>query len=323
VEHPILEAKPNYQRYSMDAVEQFFHSIKPFHTKLRSSIEALTYNDLNDIEITELGWTNDITVRLNDHSLKEWAADTILTGGNFTDEFLTDPYIVANYMVSGYVEDGVDTASSEPLNIDESTFTTTVFDYLYDGNIFIQPVEEGWGPEVYPGNFTENIRISVQTNVSGSTETSDTRTFQMNYFAPYDIEESIAIVNSAKTTLNGAITASATSIVVTSGALLNSSVSADNKGVVWIDNERIEYDAIDGNTLMYCTRGTRGTGDVAHSSGAIVIDGGHKYRIPTLDNFVDYGDGLRMAYNDTGVSLSTAGITPEHAFIRNAGYGTV
>jgi hypothetical protein len=25
----------------------------------------------------------------------------------------------------------------------------------------------------------------------------------------------------------------------------------------------------------------------------------------------------------TGVSLSTAGITPEHAFIRNAGYGTV
>lgn len=323
VEHPILEAKANYQRYSMDAVEQFFHSIKPFHTKLRSSIEAVTYYEMNDIEVSELSRTGNITVRLNDHSLKEWAADTVLTGGDFVASYVSDPYIVANYVVSNYVDDGVYIASTSPLNIDGSTFTTTVFDYLYDGNKFIQPVEEGWGSEVYPGNFTENIRISVQTNVSGSTETSDTRTFQMNYFAPYDIEESIAIVNSAKTTLNGAITASATSIVVTNGAVLNSSVSADNKGVVWIDNERIEYDAIDGNTLLYCTRGTRGTGDVAHSSGATVIDGGHKYRIPTLDNFVDYGDGLRLAYNDSGVSLSTTGITPEHAFIRNAGYGTV
>ena len=323
VEHPVIENKPNYQRYSMDAVEQFFHSIKPFHTKLRSSIEAVTYYEMNDIEVSELSRTENITVRLNDHSKISWAADTILTGGDFVAEYLSDPYIVDGYVVDGYVEDGVYTASTEPLNVDGSTFTTTVFDYLYNGNAFIQPVEEGGGSELYPADFTENIRFRVQTNVSGSTATSDTRTFQMNYFSPYDIEESIAIVNSAKTTLNGAITASATSIVVTSGAVLNSSVSADNRGVVWIDNERIEYDAIDGNTLMYCTRGTRGTGDVVHSNGATVIDGGHKYRIPTLDNFVDYGNGLRMAYNDTGVSLSTAGITPEHAFIRNAGYGTV
>ena len=323
VEHPVMEAKPNYQLYTMDAVEQFFNSIKPFHTKLRSSIEAVTYDEISNIEVTELSWNENITVKLNNHSVRSWAADTILTGGDFVAEYLSDPYIVDGYVVDGYVEDGVYIASTEPLNEDGSTFTTTVFDYLYNGYKFIQPVQEGWGSEIYPANFTENVRFRVQTNASGGTTTSDTRTFQMNYFAPYDIEESIAIVDTAKTTLNGALTASATSIVVTSGAALNSVVSAENKGVVWIDNERIEYDAIDGNTLMYCTRGTRGTGDVAHNTGATVIDGGYLYRIPTLDNFVDYGNGLRMAYNDTGVSLSTTGITPEHAFIRNAGYGTV
>ena len=145
----------------------------------------------------------------------------------------------------------------------------------------------------------------------------------MNYFAPFDLEESIAIVDTAKTTLDGDVAANATTITVLDGSVLTSNVTAENKGVVWIDNERIEYDAIEGNTLMYCTRGTRGTCGVAHSNNATVIDGGYLYRIPTLDNFIDYRNGLRMAYNDTGVSLSTTGITPEHAFIRNAGYGTV
>jgi hypothetical protein len=235
-----------------------------------------------------------------------------------------DPYLEYGYVVGGYVVDAeTEIVSTSPLLEDSSTFATTEFDYLYDGNMFIQPVEEGWGAELYPANFTENIRFRVQTNASGDTVDADTRTFQINYFAPFDLEESIAIVDAAKTTLDGDITADATTIFVTDSNVLTSNVTAENKGVVWIGNERIEYNAIEDYALMYCTRGTRGTSSVAHSNNATVIDGGYVYRIPTLDNFVDYGNGLRMAYNDTGVSLSTTGITPEHAFIRNAGYGTV
>lgn len=324
VEHPILENKQNYQRYTMDAVEQFFHSIKPFHTKLRSSIEALTYSEINNVEVSELSRVDNITIKFDNHNGRAWAADTILTGGDFTAIYILPPYMLDGYIEDGYVEAfSTEEGSTSPLAEDVSTFTTTEFDYLYDGNTFIQPVEEGWGADLYPANFTENIRFCVQTNASGDIVDADTRTFQMNYFAPFELEESIAIVDAAKTTLDGAITADATTILVNGSIALNSNVTAENKGVVWIDNERIEYDAIDGYTLMYCTRGTRGTSSAAHSNNATVIDGGYLYRIPTLDNFVDYGDGLRMAYNDTGVSLSTAGITPEHAFIRNAGYGTV
>jgi hypothetical protein len=327
VEHPILENKLNYQRYTMDAVEQFFHSIKPFHTKLRSSIEAVTYNEISNVEITEIGRVNDITIKFDNHSVRSWAADTILTGGTFTGLYLADPFITSGYVGfegnSEYVEVPLEAIAMEPIYQDYSTFTTTEFDFVYNGYRFVQPVEEGWGTEIYPSDFTENVRFRVQTNASGNTVTSDTRTFQMNYFAPFGLEESIAIVDAAKTTLDGAITADATTILVNSSVELNSNVTAENKGVVWIDNERIEYDAIEGYTLMYCTRGTRGTSSAAHSNNATVIDGGYLYRIPTLDNFVDYGNGLRMAYNDTGISLSTTGITPEHAFIRNAGYGTV
>jgi hypothetical protein len=91
-------------------------------------------------------------------------------------------------------------------------------------------------------------------------------------------------------------------------------------GVVWIGTERIEYGAYDGSTLRYCTRGTRGTTAQAHAVNAVV---NYEPTIPTLDNFAHYGDNLRMAYNDSGVSLSSAGITPEHAFIRNMGAGTI
>ena len=94
-------------------------------------------------------------------------------------------------------------------------------------------------------------------------------------------------------------------------------------GVVYIDGERIEYNAVEGNNLLYCTRGTFGTSAKAHNSGATVVNSGAITRIPILDKFSHYGDNLRLAYNDSGTSLSAAGNSPEHAFIRNAGQGSI
>ena len=100
-------------------------------------------------------------------------------------------------------------------------------------------------------------------------------------------------------------------------------------GVAWIGTERIEYLAIDATgpgtvcKLIGVTRGTLGTSPKAHSIGDEIWDTGPSTRIPTLEKFSHYGDGLRLAYNDSGTSLSTAGISPEHAFIRNAGKGTI
>ena len=99
--------------------------------------------------------------------------------------------------------------------------------------------------------------------------------------------------------------------------------STTPEGVVWIGNERIVYRAIDGNTLRYCTRGTLGTSATSHTNGATVTDGSSRYLITPVRNFAHYGDNLRHAFNDDGVSLSAAGTTSEHAFIRNAGKGTL
>jgi len=94
-------------------------------------------------------------------------------------------------------------------------------------------------------------------------------------------------------------------------------------GVAWIGSERITYGAIDGNNLVYVTRGTYATPEQEHTGGTLVNDASSPLRIPILSEFGHYGDNLRLAYNDTGVSLAANGTTPEHEFIRNAGFGTL
>ena len=298
IEHPVLTDATHYQPTGTEVVEEFFNSIKPYHTKLHSIDRAVTHIDENDVEITEVDYNAEITLRYNDHSVKDFEDfDEILTGGTFT---------------------------SVVTNTDSSTFTTldAAIEYIYEANSFNTVVRDNWGEELYPVDYSENIRIRVQTNSSGSTVTSDTRTFDMIYYSPYQIEESTVVVDTAKTTLSSNLSASATTISVASAAALTTPIESQ-VGVVWIDNERIEYRAIEGNTLRYCTRGTLGTSATTHTSGATVTDASWVYKIPTLEHFIDYGNGLGFAYNDTGISLSATGTTPMHIFIRNAGSGTL
>jgi hypothetical protein len=139
----------------------------------------------------------------------------------------------------------------------------------------------------------------------------------MNIWEQYNTYESTVIETAKQTTLSSAVTVSDNQLQVTDASILDSS------GVVWIGSERIEYGAKDGNVLRYCTRGTYGTPAVAHNSSDVVTNAGVSSRIPILENFGHYGDNLKLAYNDSGVSLAAAGTSPEHAFIRNAGSGSI
>jgi hypothetical protein len=295
VDHPLLLDKANYEKYNIDAVESFFEDIKPFHTKLHTSIRQATHAEANNIEVEETDRRSVITMKYEDHSTRTWAGDTILQGGTFT---------------------------VNPDNEDVIKFTTVdnTIEYVYNGNNFVQPVQEGWGNELVPQDYTENVSILVQTNASGSTETSDTRSFRMNMYMPQNIQESTAVVDAASTVTTTVASRADTTIVV------NDATNLPDSGVVWMGNERIEYGAKDdnfvvGGALFYCTRGTYGTPVLNDTPIGTTVR--HETRIPTLDNFAHYGDNLRMAYNDSGVSLSSTGITPEHAFIRNMGAGTI
>lgn len=340
VDHPLNLNAQTYQERTVDVVEDFVNSIKPFHTKIRTTNERATAIESFKNEITEIDRTMDITIQYNDHSAKEWAADFVLDGGAFTAWVgLAEPFMDGDYVDPGYAE----IPATDPGFIVESLFTTnddisefvepgyvdndfvlnTVsgdFEFVYDGNNFQQPAEEGFGDELWPGDFGENLRVRVQTNTAGSVEDVNTRTFQMSITPTYQIEEGIAIVDAAKTTLQSNISDSDTDIEVTNATTLLIP-TWDHPGVVWIGTERIEFHAIDGNTLRYCVRGTHLTSAQSHNANATVIDG--TYVIPAEEDFRDYGDNLRIAYNDRGISLASAGNTPEHAFIRNAGKGTL
>ena len=71
------------------------------------------------------------------------------------------------------------------------------------------------------------------------------------------------------TTLNGAIDASTTTIVLTNAAQFPSTGTS----FVLIGTEMIQYTGISGNTLTGVTRGTRGTTAASHSNGATVTNG--------------------------------------------------
>lgn len=79
-----------------------------------------------------------------------------------------------------------------------------------------------------------------------------------------------AALTNTSTTLNGNLTASATTIPLTSSTNFANANSNGIDGVVLIDNELINYNGISGNNLSNATRGVAGTTAAAHTSGASV-----------------------------------------------------
>jgi hypothetical protein len=309
VEHPLILDPETYQHHSTTAIEKYFADIKPFHTKLHTLEQRPTVSESVSVEISEVNRTSEITIQMNDYT-RHWNGDVLLSGGTFTDSEVEDSYVDDGFTDDDYFRD--DTFSYEFTTPEEDIAT------LYSGNVFIQPGYERIGEELVGLDLLENVRIRVQTNASGSTEDTDTRSFQINMFPLYNIQESIVIVDANKTTLSNDIRHDDTTIPLSDVTVLN-----DNTGVVWIGNERVEYGARDASNLLYCKRGTLGTSALDHLTGTTVIDAGDTNKLPIYDNFAHNENNLRLAYNELGVSLSSSSTEPDHAFIRDAGAGTI
>jgi len=101
-------------------------------------------------------------------------------------------------------------------------------------------------------------RISVSTYATIPNKLQQARPIQV-WFQRLDGQTS-----SIGTTLNGGITATATTITLTSTAGLPAT------GFLLIENETVQYGYIDGNVLNNCFRGQNGTTAAAHSTGVSV-----------------------------------------------------
>lgn len=78
------------------------------------------------------------------------------------------------------------------------------------------------------------------------------------------VNRQTAQTNATSITLNGTITSTATTIVVSNASGLTTT------GFIKIDSETIGYTNVDGNSLINCTRGQNGTTAAAHTSGAAI-----------------------------------------------------
>ena len=78
------------------------------------------------------------------------------------------------------------------------------------------------------------------------------------------INRQTAQTNATSVTLNGTITSTATTIVLSSTSGLTTT------GFIKIDSETIGYTNVDGNSLINCTRGQNGTTAAPHTTGAAI-----------------------------------------------------
>lgn len=277
-------------KYRDDVLTDFINDIKPYHTKLR-----------------------DVTLDRNVSDSMSLTIDDIARSSVITDTF--GRVNAANTVWSDLTVDGNDVDAGD---VDYMDFTTTdpSIQYVYDGGGFDASSNYDHDDELVPTSLAEAIEIRVNTNVSGATEDANSKKFRM-FFGANGMYE--ATVISTQTTLASAITKDDTVIPVVDGSLLWNPTAQEN-GVVWIDNERIEYTHVDNNKLMNCVRHAGGTSNQAHDAGTAVFEGGHPLRIPTHNVLSGYGDDLRLAFNDFGKSITdNTSVSPEAVFVYQNG----
>ena len=88
-----------------------------------------------------------------------------------------------------------------------------------------------------------------------------------------------------------------------------STVEFSTPGVIFIDNERIEYFAKSGNELSQLRRGTLGTGIKVHAAGTNVVDAGGQQTVPyadTISTLTYTGDGSTVRFATTNAPTSAS-----------------
>jgi len=114
----------------------------------------------------------------------------------------------------------------------------------------------------------DELWVIVKRTINGSTKR------YIECFSDFDFDEtnstdfkfldSFLTYSGPSTTLNGTISNSATSIVLTNASSFTAT------GTILIDNERISYTGKSTNTLTGCTRGFNSTAAATHTTGATV-----------------------------------------------------
>lgn len=258
VKYAMKETK-SYIPDMVDSLINYFNDVKPFHTKLRNFTTKRSISDDFSVSVEDRGKKVSMILKYNRHVGKEFTEETFIGGNNW------------------YSSD----------NIDYSNFDTVTYDYIYDGNKFLQPTEEGWASELLPMCMTDAVKILVTRNTDGSTVNNDT-VYPIIFSDKDDkLEYSKSTVNTITTLATDVLSTDTTIEVIDATKLWNPSISgvATIRGIIWINGERITYRNIDGNKLLNCIRGTKGTAAKDHLLNDLVYSANSEYITVTPPEF--------------------------------------
>jgi hypothetical protein len=232
-----------YKKDLIQDVLDYINDVKPFTSKLRDFVNKFESNDSMNIALSEQDERKIITLNYSDTS-----SDTDFNGDVvITNTFNTD----------------------QNIDIITSDMTTTTYDYIYDGN-GMDYSNEQFSDELVPARIVDSAGIFITRNVTGNTETIDTKRYVIYSDYRNKLKYSIS-TNDDISTLTANVLPTDTEIQVADGSIFefNSETSiSQDKGVIWINGERIEYANVLGNTLLNCVRGISPR---SHSIGDTVL----------------------------------------------------
>ena len=220
------------------------------------------------------------------------------TSVNVTESISQDPYPWDNLTTNVIDSDGFD--DSEEANIN-----------LVDNGYFLD--DSGVPEELVPTGVAENIQIVTDMDVYKFADDLDT--IQISYrsnITNMGYTDYIRLSDEYSTTLVENVTTGSNSIKVIDSDKLQPATKA-KPGVIWINNERIEYRSRRLGTLSGITRGTQGTVISDHNityediDGNVydtkVYDGSHVQNVP---------HPTEMKYDVSEISSQTTTYTPIH-----------
>jgi len=226
-----------YTKSKINNVIGYVQEVKPFHTKSSTVLTKHTNLDEVGLTITEDPKTN-ITI-------KPQAYDGVFGGNTY-----------AGASDWGTTYDDYITGEGTNIYSGPDFIAPELFNYTVDGHNRNSLVE------ISP---LELLRINVQTNASGSTHATTSRTFahvqdNNGYVNAYSLTEA------KETTLTAALDLDDTTISVAS------TTAFDSVGIAYIGGELIEYVVADATTLGITKREIAGTFSVIASIGDSIIN---------------------------------------------------
>ena len=205
--------------------------------------------------------------------------------------------VVNNYTVNAAVQSELIRDTLTYQGFDSSTFFTGLT-----------------GPDIPPEHAIfkplEGLQLNVQTNtqIDGNALTFGSANVSFKIFVGMNgSTEYVRLSDSNKTTLAANITPKSLSIQLADASVITPPFTGSAATAVFIGDERITFESIDGNTLNGVTRGTNGTSAESHTTGEKVYDA-------TVTNNINssafaYGsnsDPEFTVWNATGQSLANA-----------------